>query len=206
MMAERPVELKLLRPYDKEAPEIDVEQQGKLLERRDFPSDRDWAIYEAKVFYEALGDVSKATEILERQLQKEPEDADVLASLAECYSRTPAQYKKARDHAERALAIDDQSDYAHTILARVHLATDKPIDAYRSAMNALVINSSNYEAGVYLGITGFAIAVAENDLGEMEFSIENLRATQSLNPNSNLLTKIIQENEQVLEAAKSKNS
>lgn len=197
-MTERP-KLKLLRPYDSDSPEFEIEQVERLLDKREFPNDREWALYQAKVFYEAFGDISKATKILEKELQKDPQNADILACLAECYSRSPEHYESALECCENALEINDMSDYVHTIKARVLIATGKPIDAYFSAMAALRVNSHNFEAGVYLGVVGFAIAESEHNLEEMEFSIQNLRTTQKLNPGSQLLANIIQKNQSKLD-------
>lgn len=192
------MEFKLLRPFDKERPEIDQEPVDRLKERYDFNSDTDWAIYQAKVFYEVFGDVSKAKGILEEQLKCDSEDARLHFCLAECYSRNPASAEKCLEHCDAGLKIDPSSDYGHTIKARVELALQRPLDAYRSAMAALMINSLNFEAGVYLGIVGFALAASESDIEEMERSIENLRTTLSLNPKSKYLQNVIEEDERIL--------
>ncbi|MFA6383628.1 MAG: hypothetical protein WCX17_04375 [Parcubacteria group bacterium] len=196
------MELKLLCPFDSQYPEFDTEQVGKLRDQREFPNDREWAVYQAKIFYEVFGDVQKAVEILKEALQKNQQDADILACLGECYSRIMGSEELALDYCSKALAINNQLDYAYTIMARVQTRIGRPIDAYKSAMAALKINSLNFEAGVYLGAIGCAIALAENDEKEMELSIKNLRKTQRLNPSSQRLVKIIQENEEKLNQMK----
>jgi hypothetical protein len=59
-------------------------------------------------------------------------------------------------------------------------------------MSALKADGRNVEAGVILGMTGFAIAEVEGDEREMELSIENLKITQSLAPGSRRLKAIIE--------------
>jgi hypothetical protein len=142
-----------------------------------------------------FGDVTKASEILAAALERYPEDASVMACLAECYSRQPPTLREAFSLCQRVLELRPGCDYTHTILARVQLALGKPIDAYVSAMKALQANSLNFEAGIYLGTIGFAIAKAEGDIIEMEYSIANLRTTRSLNPRSQKLARIIADNE-----------
>jgi tetratricopeptide (TPR) repeat protein len=194
------MELRLLRSFDPRCPEFDIEQAGRLRDKWEFANDLEWTIYQAKIFYEVFGDVQKASELLEKALKAAPESADLLACLAECYSRMPDKLEKAREYCTRSLAVNDQSDYAQTIMARVEIALGTPLDAYRSAMATLKLNSGNFEAGVYLGVVGFAIAMAEWNVEEMERSIENLRVTLSLNPDSPILQGIIAENERQLAA------
>jgi tetratricopeptide (TPR) repeat protein len=192
------MERRLLRPYDPECPEFEIERAGRLRDKWEFPDDLEWTVYQAKVFYEVFGDAPKASELLEKALRDAPEDADLLACLAECYSRMPGKLEAARHVCSRSLALDDQSDYAHTIMARVQAALGSPLDAYLSAMAALKLNSHNVEAGLYLGVVGFAIAVAEGDLGEIERSVENLRLTLSLNTGSQRLQSVVAEHERRL--------
>ncbi len=196
------MELRLLRPLDQHCPEFHTEQAGRLRDRWEFSNDLEWAVYQAKVFYEVFSDVQKASELLEQALEADPENADLLACLAECYSRLPDKLALARDFCTRSLARDGESDYAHTIMARLHAALGKPVDSYRSAMAALKLNTHNFEAGVYLGIVGFALAQAEGDTEEMARSMENLRITLSLNTGSPLLQDIIEDNERRLAAMK----
>ena len=191
--------MKLLRPFDPESPDLDAEEVDRLKDRREFGSEAEWAVYQAKVFYEILGDTTKAIEMLEGVLASESDNSDLLFCLSECYSRNPDTLDKAWEYCGKGLERDAQSDYGYTIQARVHLAREQPVKAYQSAMNALKLNSGNFEAGVYLGITGFAMAAAEKDPREMELSIENLRTTLSLNPESRRLQQVIKENEQYLE-------
>jgi len=192
------MELRLLRPFDPQSPEFDTEQGGRLRDKWEFANDVEWTVYQAKVFYEVFGDVRKASELLEKALEGAPENADLLVCLAECYSRLPDKLENARELCTRSLAVNDQSDYSHTIMARVQVALGAPLDAYLSAIAALKVNSRNFEAGVYLGVVGFAIAMAENNIEEMERSIENLHLTLSLNPGSPLLQGIVTENDRQL--------
>lgn len=192
------MELRLLRPLDPKSPEFDTEQGNRLRSRWEFANDVEWTVYQAKVFYEIFGDVRRASELLEKALDGAPKNADLLACLAECYSRMPDKLEKARELCTRSLAVNDQSDYCHTIMARVQVALGAPLDAYFSAMAALKLNGRNFEAGVYLGVVGFAIAMAEKDIEEVGRSIENLRVTLTLNPDSPHLQGIIAENERQL--------
>ena len=193
------MELKLLRPFDQENPEFESDQDAcRLKDKWEFADESAWVIYQAKVFYESFGDPNRASELLEDGLKTALANADLLACLAECYSRLPAKLEEARRICDKSLAINDQSDYAHTIMARVNLALGEPFDAYRSAMAALMLNSSNFEAGVYLGAVGFEIAAAEGNVEEMKRSVDNLRLTLSLNPRSLRLQRIIVEKERRL--------
>lgn len=196
------MKLELLRPFDRESPELDIEAVTRLRDKCEFATDLEWDVYQAKVFYEGFGDAKKAVEILQKSLERHPGSVDVLACLAECYSRLPGEEKKALEMAQQALASGNQSDYPHTIMARVFLAMNRPIDAYQSAMASLKVNSKNYEAGVYLGVTGFAIAMAEGNVEEMEWSVKNLRITQRLNPDSKHLARILEKHERLLNEAK----
>jgi tetratricopeptide (TPR) repeat protein len=192
------MELRLLRPHDQKCPEFDTEQVGKLRDKAEFSDDLEWTIYQAKVFYEVFGDAGMASELLKKALLDAPQNADLLACLAECCSRSPDKLEEARHICSMALKINDGSDYAHTIMARVQLALGLPMDAYCSAMAALKLNSHNFVAGVLLGVIGFAVAMAEKNIEEMERSIENLRVTLSLNSGSQRLQRIITEKERQL--------
>ncbi|MBN1792406.1 tetratricopeptide repeat protein [Candidatus Woesearchaeota archaeon] len=189
---------KPMLPWDRENPELETEETTRLKDRHEFSSELEWITYQSKVFYEGFRDINAATKILEDGLKKYPDQPDLLLGAAECLSRDKSQLKKALSYCQRGLKKDPDSDYGHTIKARIELAQEKPIDAYISAMNALKINSQNVEAGVYLGTIGFAIAEAEGNVEEMEYSIENLRITQRLCPGSKRIERIIAEDEKRL--------
>lgn len=175
---------RLMRPWDERCPECDSEAVCRLKERGEFSNDVEWTLYNAKVLYEVFGDVRKASEILRSGLERHPQEAALLACLAECYSRQSTTLQEAASVCQRTLELCPDCDYTHTIMARVQLAFGKPIEAYVSAMKALQANSLNFEAGIYLGTIGSAIAKAEGNLHEMEYSIANFRTTLSLNPGS----------------------
>ncbi len=196
------MEMKLLRPIDGILADIEPEEVTRLKDRREFNNNAEWAVYQAKVFYEGFGDTEKAIEILEDARKAEPGNSDLIFCLAECYSRSEEGLDQAFKLCEKGVKIDNKSDYGYTIMARVQVAQQKPIDAYTSAMNALKINNSNYEAGIYLGSIGFAIAMAEGDIEEMQYSLENLRLTKKIFPDSARLDTIIKENEDYLKRFK----
>lgn len=193
------MELRLMKPVDGVMEGVETEEVTRLKDKREFKSDSEWVVYQAKVFYEGFGDLESAIDILEESLRKESQNPDLMFCLAECYSRTPKRYQEALKLTKRGLGINKQSDYGYTIKARVEAALERHTDAYFSAMEALKINKYNYEAGVYLGTIGFAIAAEEGDVEEMEYSIENLKLTKRLFPESGRLTRIIEENEERLE-------
>lgn len=192
------MEFKLLQPFDKACPEFDQTSTQRLMERYEFDTHAEWAIYQAKVYYEIVNDVGKAVEVLKKQLSISPSDARLHFCLAECYSRMSGGSVNCLKECEEGLQLDAESDYGYTIKARAELALQRPIAAYESAIAALKINSRNYEAGFYLGTIGFAIAQAAGDIEEMRLSIQNLRITLSLNPDSTLLADIIAKDEEVL--------
>lgn len=185
---------KLLRPFEKG---VDQECEGisRLKERSEFRDPTDWAIYQAKIFYEGFGDIEKAIEILEAEQTRVPQDANVMFCLAECYSRTSGRLVRAVELCTTGLSIDATSDYGYTIKARTQLALGRPIDCYQSAMEALRRNMYNFEAAIYLGIVGFAIARADENEEEMRLSIQNLRLTQECFPQSRMVARLIKENE-----------
>jgi tetratricopeptide (TPR) repeat protein len=189
------MERKLLRPSDEQKVDYDSEEITQLKDRAEFSNPIDWAIYQAKVFYEAFGDVDKAIEILETEHGRVPHDADVMFCLAECYSRTKDRLERAVELCTTGLSIDRLSDYGYTIRARAQLALGRPIDCYRSAMEALKLRTDNFEAGIYLGTVGFALALADHDAEEMRLSIENLELTGTLFPQSKMVARLIKENE-----------
>lgn len=192
------MELKLLRPFDMQHPDIDQEPIVQLKDRQEFSCESDWVIYQAKVFYELFRDSGEAMRLLEARAKEDERDARIHFCLAECYSRDCGGLARSLDCCEKGLAINAKSDYGHTIRARVELSLDRPFEAYLSAMAALKLNSRNFEAGFYLGTIGFAIATSEGNVEKMKLSNENLRTTLSLNPDSASLTKIIVENEAIL--------
>ena len=65
-------------------------------------------------------------------------------------------------------------------------------------MEALKCNPYNFESAIYLGTVGFAIALADEDAEEMRLSIQNLRLTQKLFPQSGRVARLIEENERRL--------
>jgi tetratricopeptide (TPR) repeat protein len=160
------MERRLLRPFDEQG--IDYESEGvtRVKDQREFHDRTDRAIYQAKVLYEAFGDVEKAIEILESEQRRVPEDADEMFCLAECYSRRKDHLERVVELCTTGLAIDPSSDYGYTIKARAELALGRPIHCYRSAMEALKRNVENFEAAIYLGTVGFAIALANQDREE----------------------------------------
>ena len=188
----------LRRPYDPNCPEFEAESVVRLKDRREFNNPSEWALYQAKVFYEGLGDTQKAIDILEQALPLDSENLEMLESLAECYSREPNHFEKALEYCQKALAVNSSADHAYTVVARVQAAQGNLDVAYQAAIAALKLNSRNVEAGIYLGVIGFAMAMGNHDLDEMEWSIKNLRLTQSLIPQSKRLAAIIAENERVL--------
>lgn len=199
------MEMKLLKPWDRISPELDTEEVGRLKDRNEFDSELEWTVYQAKVFYEGFGDPKPAVDILEEALKKHPSNSDLMFCLAECLSRNSSTLESALEYCDKGLDLNNESDYGHTIKARIHLTKEDPIQAYISAMNALKINSRNFEAGVYLGVTGFAIAATEGNIEEMEYSVKNLKTTLSLNPTSENLARIIAENEKYLHQVKGGN-
>ena len=189
------MERKLIRPFGEHGMDYESEEITKLKDRLEFPNATDWAIYQAKVLYEAFGDVEKAIEILETEHNRFPQDANVMFCLAECYSRTKDHLERAVELCTTGLSTDVFSDYGYTVKARAQLALGRLIDCYVSAMEALKRRTDNFEAGIYLGTVGFAIAVANKDAEEMRLSTENLRITQKLFPGSRIVTRLIEENE-----------
>ena len=161
------MERRLLQPFHEQG--IDYEPEGvtRLKDELEFRDQTDWAIYQAKVFYEAFGDLEKAIEMLESGQRRLPEDADVMFCLAECYSRRKDRLERVVELCTTGLAIDPSSDYGYTIKARAELALGRPIDCYRSAREALKRNVENFEAAICLGNVGFAIALADQDRQEM---------------------------------------
>lgn len=199
------MEMKLLRPWDGISPELDIEEIGRLKDRYEFDSDLEWIVYQAKVFYEGFGDPKPAINILEEGLKKYPNSSDLMFCLAECLSRNNSTLESALDYCDKGLEVNDKSDYGHTIKARIHLTKEDSIQAYISAMKALKVNFRNFEAGVYLGVTGFAIAATEGNIEEMEYSVKNLKTTLSLNPACENLARIIAEDEKYLHQVKGGN-
>ncbi len=194
-----PMEMKLLSSMDRSCSEHDFEEASRLKEPSEFESDLEWIVYQAKVFYEGFRDLGAATNTLEEGLQKYPSSSDIHFCLAECYSRKPDTLEKAISYCTKGLAIEPKSDYAYTIKARSEHGLGKMIPAYFSAMEALKINKYNFEAGVYLGVIGFAMALAEGNIEEMKYSVENMKITLSMNPDSTWFAGILKENETVLE-------
>jgi hypothetical protein len=192
------VERKLLWAFDKQGDEHDCEEVTRLKDQHEFTDRTDWAIYQAKVHYEIFGNIEKAIWILESEHSRVPRDASVMFCLAECCSRKKDRLLQALELCTNGLLVDASSDYGYTIKARVQRALGDPINCYRSAMEALKLNKRNLEAGIYLGVVGFAIALAEGDPEEMRSSIKNLRVTQTIFPQSRVVARLIEENEKRL--------
>jgi hypothetical protein len=62
-------------------------------------------------------------------------------------------------------------------------------------MEALKRNTYNFEAAVYLGVVGFALALAEGDEREMQLSLQNLKTTEERFPQSRLLSCLVEQHE-----------
>ncbi len=183
-----------------------AEKTGRLKERREFGSDSEYAIYQAKVFYEVFGNNAKAALLLEDALSRDDRATeDLYISLGEVYSRFPEDPEKVSrgfDMCRKALEIDPESDDAYTIMARLHHIKGEFVECYLSAEKALKINLDNYEALLYHGSLGFAIAHQAGDIEEMQLSLENLRIAQKYYPESTRLEKIIAEDTAILEGLK----
>jgi len=196
------LELKLLRPFDKsDWEEVEGEEVDRLKDRWEFNSDTEWTIYQAKVFYEGFRDVKKAIEILEKGLEKDTQNSDILFCLAECYSRTP-QSEKALEYCTKGLEINSTSEYGYTIKARVEIDRKNFVEAYTSAMNALKINKYNYEAGICLGLSGFLLSARAGRIDAMEKDIENLKVTLHFFPESKKVQNLIGQAESYLNKLK----
>jgi tetratricopeptide (TPR) repeat protein len=189
------MERRLLRPFGEQGVDCETEPVARLQAESEFTNPIDWVIYQAKVFYEGFGNVEAAIKILEQEHGRCPEDVDLKFCLAECYSRTADRLERAVELCSTALLIDATSDYGYTIKARAELALGRPIECYISAMEALKRNSGNFEAAIYLGNIGFAIALAERNTDEMQMSIQNLKLTQELFPESRMVRSLIHQNE-----------
>jgi len=190
------MEMKLLRPVDGLEGDVESEEVTRLKDRSDFNNPIEWAVYQAKVFYEGFRDIEKATSILEKALQEDASNPDLMFCLAECYSRREEKYARSLELCKEGLKIKE-SDYGITIKARVHYQKGELPKAYRAARLALMINLNNYEALLYHNVIGFQYASIERDVNRMKKHIENLEMAVKMFPESTRLKKILVENKEI---------
>ncbi len=105
---------------------------------------------------------AEAQNLLSKALELDPENAGVLAALASSYAQDgfyrwqrppPESLSMAAEMAQRAVALDKQDEYAHTILGLVLLFYKQHDKAIRRLETAIQINPNSSPAIGWLGAT-----------------------------------------------------
>jgi DNA-binding winged helix-turn-helix (wHTH) protein/tetratricopeptide (TPR) repeat protein len=151
------------------------DERARLLKRYTDNADAYQAYLKGRYYYNRVNedDLNKALESFQQALRLDPDDALADAGLSAVYAWGAQFYwqareamPRAREMAERALALDEQLAEAHAALARVHYYYDWDYAAAeREFQRALELNPGSADAhlwyGEYLALMGrFDEAVA----------------------------------------------
>ena len=128
----------------------------------------------------------KAIEYFQRAIAIDPAYAPAHAGLADCYRLLGAPgweveqpaglLRKAKDGAERALALDAQSSEAHAVLSMVKLDYDWDLTgSEREALEAIRLNPSSVQAHQYYSST-------LTTMGRLDEAIREARVAMDLDP------------------------
>ena len=105
---------------------------------------------------------AEAQNLLSKALELDPENAGVLAALASSYTwdsfygwqrPPPESIAMAAEMATKAVALDKQDEYAHTVLGVVLLISKRHDEAIRRLETAIRINPNSSPAIGWLGVT-----------------------------------------------------
>jgi Flp pilus assembly protein TadD len=120
------------------------------------------------------GDLAEAERVYRKLLEQAPDNVYLLSNLGVIYFRE-AQYYLAKQHCQKAIAINPADGFSHCALGIVLYTEGKYAEATQSLNRALELDANNVTAHNYLGIT-------QSQLGHGGKAREELLAAVTLDP------------------------